>query len=174
MAHVSENLKQSLELASRTAVKSPDFLATRVMAELEPRRGLRVTIWAFASGIVASLAVAVAIVSLRDTTFEANVWQPQVVKVDVEEFVPGEQLEAEVILPHGVEFFSTAFPELREQRTLRLAVGASKTNPKQMSAPFVVRGLDVGRQKIKVKFYNQQQELVLEKQVEIKFKVEGT
>lgn len=169
-----QNLDPLFKRAKGQPLQAPAHLATRVLAHLdERRRKRRLWIWQSISALSLGLCAIMAfvVISGPSAQFEATVFSPHVVNVEVDKLVPGQSIEAEVILPSNVQFFSPSFPELAEERSLRLDVNSKG---EVQYVPFVVQGVESGKRKIRVKFYNKENNVVFEKAIEIDFKNPGS
>lgn len=166
---VRDILKQAKDLKTGP---SP-FLATRVLAELKERRlNRRLRFWKI-FGVVSpamSLALLLLVWAQLDsqvTMYDAKVGSPYVVRIEMAELDPRKIAQAEIILPEGVHFFSEKYPEIREKRQLSLQWNGQF---EQAHFPFVITGKRDGTKKVKVRFYGEDRKLIMEKDLNIRFR----
>lgn len=170
----NQNLKRLTDLAKRTPVRTPDYLSTRVLAHYETQSvHKRLRIWKLlATAFGLSAVVLVSMFTMKsDPSFQASVFQPHVVRVQVDAMPEGQVVEAQITLPQGVEFYSASFPELSAERQLVMDVSLKDG---KLIAPFVVRGHEQGRKKVKIHFLNDKQQVVMEKTVDILFQADAS
>lgn len=166
---MEKNIKDILKEIKAAEVKSDPYLATRVMAHVNSQQTAKPQWFWKVSTIVSLLTCLVVLFFNRPSqitpNFSAEVNKPQVVKVEVAPFNFTETIQAEIILPDNVEFYSNDYMELSQLRTLRLNI-----DPNSMkSLPFIIKGDVQGNKSIQVKFYDSNDKLVKTKEINILF-----
>ena len=169
---IENDVKGVFDQLSQVPLRANPYLATRVMTELQARnrnRGLRFwkTLAVGSSAVSAALVVAFVMLSLRGPAFEAFVDRPFVVKMEVTDLRNHPIAKAEIQLPDGVYFDLDQFPELRNERSLTLRWRNQGTSE---FIPFVLTSNVEGVKRVTVKFYDEQDNYVGEKSVDIKLR----
>jgi hypothetical protein len=155
------------------------YLKTRVLArvrETAPTRSYGLS-FRLAFGSLMSLALMVSGASyinrithrVSAPNFVAMAQKPTVVKMDLKDLKLGAS-HAKVELSDGVHFYSHKFPELRNKNQLDID-WTNQATPD--SLPIVVRSEAGGNQFVRVKFFNDQDQLVSERVLKIQFQAVG-
>lgn len=157
---------------ARPSVPGPSpYLKTRVLAHLrEQKSTVHVFKWKWFSILSASASVAMIALFLYTQNggdFTAKSGQPVLVKVELQNIQNSQVAFAEIVLPEGVHFHSGKFPEVNQKRSLTLAWDDSFA---QGMLPFVVKADSPGAQKIKILLKDQNDVVIGEKVVQIRFK----
>jgi len=156
------------------------YLKTRVLArvrEAAPARSYGLSFrLAFGSLMSVALMVTGASYINRVThrvsapNFVAMAQKPTVVKMDLNDLKLGTS-HAQVELSDGVHFYSQKFPELRNRNQLDID-WTNQAAPE--SLPIVVRAEAGGNQFVRVKFFNDQDQLVSERVLKIQFQASSS
>ena len=165
----SNDLNQLFERARQAPLEPPPYMATRVVAALRAQRGGR-GLWFWKALSFSSLAVTLVlswvVFQSPGAQFEAQIHNPYVVRVELNELSEKQHIEAEIVLPDGVEFYSKNHPQLAEQRSLRLVWNQETGKP---FLPFVIKGAENGKKQILVKFFDENNKLISSRQIGIEF-----
>jgi hypothetical protein len=167
---------QNLFIAANTAVpEASPYTRTRVLAELNSRADSetrehrrRVTFWRGLSlaSTFAAIVFAVLLTTTKQEIFKVQLGQPILVEVNVKNANAFDVAMAEIELPEGVYIYSVAHPEMTGLRKVSVAWSPDKADA---AFPFVVKSDVVGKQKIKIRFYNNKNELAEEKIMILQF-----
>lgn len=148
------------------------YMKTRVLAVMreQQRNRKKVFFWQKVAGAIsmAALAVVLVVANLDSPKyFDANMQEALAVRLPLEEFKGHKVAYAEIELDNGVEFYSQSFPEISEQ--VRLNVDWNKIVANNYILPIVVKGMEPGTKVVRVKFMDENQNMVDEKVVPIRF-----
>lgn len=164
-----KDLHALFERARRAPLDPPPYMGTRVVAALRSQSSKpKVWFWQALSfsSLGLTLCLAWLLVRAPGTQFEAQVDNPYVVRVELNELTEQQYVEAEIVLPEGVEFYSKSHPELAQQRTIRLVWNQETGKP---FLPFVIKGGKDGSKQILVKFFDHENRMISSRQIGIKF-----
>lgn len=182
---MSNDRSEQLEMEVKTLLRglrqeklepSP-YLKTRVMAQVREASVPRLSLSALFRGVaVASTLVIAAVVGLwqfssPDESFQASAHQPVAVRLDIKDLQNQKISRASVELPKGVQFFSKRFPKIQEQDVLQLSFNEEQANPMPAALPIVIQAGEAGMKSVKVRFFNQDNRMVAEKTLKIRFNV---
>jgi hypothetical protein len=98
--------------------------------------------------------------------FAAHMGEHVLVKVEVAQLQDAGVRFAEIELPAGVSFYSERYPELKDKRTVVLALSDAM---KISNLPIVIQSEEAGKKQIKIRFQNAEHETLKEKEVTIRF-----
>ncbi|MCB0384520.1 MAG: hypothetical protein KDD43_03935 [Bdellovibrionales bacterium] len=164
-----KDLHQLFERARQAPLDPPPYMGTRVVAALRSR-GQKKRLWFWQAlsftSLGATLCLAWILFQAPGAQFEAQVDNPYVVRVELNELSEQQYVEAEIVLPQGVEFYSKNHPELSAQRTLRLVWNQETGKP---FLPFVIKGAEDGKKQILVKFFDESNRMISSRQIAIEF-----
>lgn len=155
------------------------YLKTRVLArvrETAPQQAMGFS-FRLAFGSLMSLALMVSGASYINRVvhkesapnFVALAQKPTVVKMDLKDLKMGTS-HAQVELSDGVHFYSQKFPEIKNKNQLDFDW---KNQSAPSTLPIVVRSEAGGNQFVRVKFFNDQDQLVSERVLKIQFQAAG-
>jgi hypothetical protein len=170
---VPAELKQVFEGLRQLPHEADPYLETRVLAQLRERRkqGSSLIWWkrlAIGTSSFSALAVALLVVwFVRGTTYEAFVDQPFVVRIELKDLNQDKIAKARIELPAGVHFDIEQYPELKDQKTLTLHW--TKQDASSVF-PFVLSATEAGVKTVKVKFFNDRDDVVAERVFNLKLK----
>ena len=158
-------------LAADEELSGPDsLLKTRILAHLEEaaiqaklRRWRR---WAILSPLAAALLL-VAIFAQRPAAFEAQVNTAVLIRVEVEELRGSDIAYAEIELVDDVTFYSKSYPELGEEREIRLAW---IDRYEKDALPIVVQASKPGLKRVKLRFLDRNDAVLEERELKIDFR----
>jgi hypothetical protein len=167
---IEDRIRQLFDAGDEALPGPSPFLETRILARLtenEHRARLRRwKRWAILSPLVAA-ALALAVFVYLPAEFQAPVNTSIVIRVEVEELRGSAVAYAEVELPDDVTFYSEKYPELTEEREIRLAwLGRYEED----SLPIVVRASTPGLKRVKLRFLDQNETVLEERELEIDFR----
>jgi len=152
-------------------LSGPDpLLKTRILAHLEEaairaklRRWRR---WAILSPLAAALLLAV-IFAQRPAAFEAQVNTAVLIRVEVKELQGSDIAYAEIELADDVTFYSKTYPELEEEREIRLAW---INRYEEDALPIVVQASRPGLKRVKLRFLDRNGAVLEERELKIDFR----
>lgn len=167
---IEDRIRQLFDSGDEALPEPSPFLETRILARLTQnahRAKLRSwRRWAILSPLVAG-ALVLAIFLYRPVEFQAPVNTSILIRVEVEELQESAIAYAEVELPDDVTFYSEKYPELTEEREIRLAW---LERYEKDSLPIVVRASTPGLKRVKLRFLDQNETVLEERQLEIDFR----
>jgi hypothetical protein len=169
---VPPELKQVFDGLRALPIEADPYLDTRVLAQLRERKrsGHSLAWWrrlAIGSSAVSAVALALLVVwFVRGTTYEAFVDQPFVVRIELKDLNQDKIAKARIELPEGVYFDIEQYPELKDQKTLTL----HWTKRDSEVFPFVLSATEAGVKTVKVKFFNDRDDVVAERIFNLKLK----
>lgn len=174
MEDVNTKKIESIFREANSAVIEPSpYLKTRVLARLrEEKARSQVTRWkwvALFGSAFSMMLVAVVMLSLSESPFIANVGKPVLVKVEMENIRTEDVAFAEIILPEGVYFYSSQFPEMNDRRSLTLDWDSKFASGR---LPFVIKSNRAGSGEVLVLLKDRNQIVTGQKKVLIRFKGE--
>jgi hypothetical protein len=168
--HVQQIVEKAFNEARQMDLQPSPYMRTRILAELRERKSLYLTValWKRLAGgsIALVLGLLIWTSTKKATGFEAVVNQPYAVRVEMAELQTELIAGAEISLPDGVYFYSEAYPELKEKRSLDLAWNGSLS---QSVLPFVINGSEKGKKDVKIKFFDNQRKVIAERTLNIEF-----
>jgi len=171
-------VKQALREVKSIGLASSPYLKTRVLAELRDRKQdsilSKIKLWKRIALVSTSLCLGLTLFSFYKQTpneqmLQASINIPYMVKLSINEF-QGKFESAEISVPDGVTFYSKSYPAIQKQRILELEWENSLGRSHLI---FVVKGMELGEKKVKVKFYDSQGALISEKTLKIDFRTRG-
>ena len=167
---IEDRIRQLFAAGDGALPEPSPFLETRILARLTEnahraklRRWRR---WAILSPLAAG-ALVLSIFVYRPAEFQAPVNTSILIRVEVEELRGSAIAYAEVELPDDVTFYSEKYPELTEEREIRLAW---LDRYEKDSLPIVVRASTPGLKRVKLRFLDQNETVLEERQLEIDFR----
>jgi hypothetical protein len=168
--HLEGEAKGLFNKARAISLEAPPYMQTRILAELRERqsRSWKLSLWRRLAVSCAAFGMGLLIwVSAFQSSgiFEAVALKPHVVRVEIKDLESELLAGAEISLPEGVSFYSEAFPELKEKRTLELAWEKGQ----KPFIPFVIQGDQTGIKEIKVKFLDSNRSVIAEKILKVRF-----
>jgi hypothetical protein len=167
---IEDRIRQLFAAGDETLPGPSPFLDTRVLARLR-ENAQRATLrrwrrWAIVSPLAAA-ALVLSIFLYRPAEFQAPVNTSVLIRVEVEELRGSAISYAEIELPDGVIFYSERYPELAGEREIRLAWF---DRYEEDSLPIVVRASKPGLKRVKLRFLDQDETVLEERQLEIDFR----
>ncbi len=144
------------------------YMKTRVLAHVRERahaRKVRIWKWFGILSPIASMMIVAGFFYLTQPNFKAEINQPILVSVEVKQVNTLHAELAEISLPDGVFFYSKKYPELKEKRTLTVSAEAFANG----SLPLVIKSENTGKKSIKVQFKDNNNQIIGEKVIQIKF-----
>lgn len=167
---IEDRVRQLFDAGDEALPEPSPFLKTRILARLtenEHRAKLRRwKRWAILSPLAAG-ALVLSIFLYRPAEFQAPANTSILIRVEVEELRGSTIAYAEVELLDDVTFYSEKYPELADERELRLAW---LDRYEEDSLPIVVRASTPGLKRVKLRFLDQDETVLEERQLEIDFR----
>jgi hypothetical protein len=174
-AQTELNVKRILSAARELSPEPSPYLRTRVLATLR-ERAQQQSLWKWKA--IAFLSPALSLVlaaaffwvgTQRSTSelYSARVNERVLVRVEIERLQTEGVRFAEVELPAGVSFYSERYPDLKDKRTLTVALSPDMDIS---HLPVVIQSGSEGSKKIKIRFLNEGQATVREREITIRFK----
>jgi len=166
---IEDRIRQLFSAGDEELPEPSPFLETRIRAQLREnatraklRRWRR---WAILSPLAAA-ALVLSIFVYRPAELRAPVNTSILVRVEVAELRGSAIAYAEIELPDDVTFYSEKYPNLHEERALRLAW---LERYEKDALPIVVRSSTPGLKRVKLRFLDQNETVLEERQLEIDF-----
>jgi hypothetical protein len=156
--------------AQKTELAPSAFLKTRILANI---RGLQMEKqnrifkrFAFAAPIAAIILVLL-IIFIPESGMQIMTNQNVLVKIEIKEIGSLDIAYAEIDLPDGVTFYSVRHPEINSQQNITIAWTPQTETSK---LPFIINAKTAGKKAIKIKFFDDNNNLVKEKSLNINFR----
>jgi hypothetical protein len=167
-----EQVQALFRKASAEPLDEPEFLKTRVLAELRGRRrgAGKARFWqtcAMATSLLSVLFMLRLVTASRDQVYTASVGQPFAVRVEMEELRGKGVDSATIELPSGVRFYSEQYPEIGQMNHLEVAVDDSNN---RTHLPFVIQGDGRGVKQITLRFFDKDKHQVAVRKLSIRFR----
>jgi hypothetical protein len=170
---LEQQVRKALARGLERDMTAPAFLKTRVLAELDSRKrnrgfqvfGIRLP-WLLAP--MAGAAAVAFVLFATSSQFQASTNSPVAVRVDLAGVKELAATTAIIEVPEGVTFYSKNRPEIQEQQSLQLALQLDTLS----QLPIVIRATDTGFKKVRIKFLNEANHVVMEKTVTIRFETD--
>jgi hypothetical protein len=163
-------IRQIFRAADEGLPEPNPFLEKRILAHLEEatararlRRWRR---WAILSPLAAALLLVV-VFAQRPAVFEAQVDTAVLIRVEVEELRGSDIAHAEVELADDVIFYSKRYPELGEEREVRLTW---VDRYEKDALPIVVQARRPGLKRVKLRFLDRSGAVLEERELKIHFR----
>ncbi len=163
--------KEIFETFKRSSLGASPYLKTRVLAELDAKKRHQTVVFWKRTAIASTASLFLLIVALlfmfnREPSegFNAFTGQPLLVKVSISDIKDYNVAYAEVELPEKVTFYSKTNLDVMGARSLTLF-----NEPSDKDLPFVIRSEEKGVKEVKVTLYDDSDQVILEKKINIKF-----
>ena len=167
---IEDRIRQLFDAGDEALPEPSPFLKTRILARLtenaEQAKLRRWRRWAILSPLAAA-ALVLAILVYRPAEFQAPVNTSVLIRVAVEELRGDAIAFAEIELPDDVTFYSEKYPELIEEREIRVTW---LDQYEKDALPIVVRASTPGLKRVKLRFLDQNEAVLEERQLEIDFR----
>ena len=168
--HETKKIEELFRAASRDLSGPSPYLKTRVLARLREKKSKSLLSrwkWFAILSTACSLLLLAGFFLHTRSDFSAQLGQPVLVKVEMENIKDSQIAFAEIVLPEGVHFYSSQFPEMNDKRSLTLSWNPSLANGK---LPFVVKSTVSGGRQIHVLLKGADNQVLGDKILRIDFK----
>ena len=147
------------------------FMKTRLLAQFKEREQKRksVFIWKLVSGfsVTACAVLAITLINQPSTDSKAMADNPYVIHMDFNSGDLKSVTSAEIYLPEKVHFVSGGSQDLKDRKILRLPLKVGQAGRTRL--PFVVSSSEIGMQILRVRLYDDNGDLLKEKDLKIRF-----
>lgn len=167
----AEEVQKILNRLQSVSFQADPHLEMRVLARLGERRKKKLLFYWWRNLAIGGFTCSAAMVALllivlfRTTEYEAFVYQPFVVRIEVSDLKKVVIARAQIELPEGVYFDIDEYPELRNQRLLTVYW---KNQGENHLFPMVLKATEEGTKAVLIRFFDEHNAVVAEKVVSIK------
>jgi hypothetical protein len=174
-----QRMKQIFRNIGNSAPEPSPFLKTRVLAQLREEQRLDAqkswgSIFKYlTAGLVSALALVVSYQTLvkNSGALRAQSSRPVALRLETKDLKAKGVSHAKIELAEGMAFYSAQFPEIQEHRILDLRLENDEIG---QPLAIVIRSHETGSKSVKVQFFDDNEQVVAERIVKIRFDRDGS